>query len=425
MNFSSLKKIVCKSSIGFFRLSVFILVMFFSIALHADDANQNVISDTKHSFLKELFSPDRYELGGRFKNRISVSWPESDSFLQPVGIESLWDYSSNLRLTGQYFLNDWGEFEVHNETIYLASETRRKLIDLKKKEPTLISFLLDLNLEVNDRRRLMDLTWIIHEDDANLLINRFDRLSLALFPSWGVFRIGRQAITWGHGFLFNPMVIFTPFAPTQIDRDYKQGEDALSLQANMDDKYSDLQLIYVIYVPRRNVENHNIQFKESSLAGNYHYFIPGTESELTFIAGEHFDDTILGAGTVGYIGDAAWRFDTTWTYLDEGDDFFSIVTNIDYGWIWWGLNFYGWVEYYYNGLGVSSMEYAQALEKKTIIDRLDRGEIFVIGRHYLDTQIRVELHPLLNIYLIIINNITDPSGILQPSLIWDFRKIFS
>jgi hypothetical protein len=34
----------------------------------------------------------------------------------------------------------------------------------------------------------------------------------------------------------------------------------------------------------------------------------------------------------------------------------------------------------------------------------------------------MELHPLLNIFLTLINNVADPSGIVQPRAVWDAKE---
>jgi hypothetical protein len=130
----------------------------------------------------------------------------------------------------------------------------------------------------------------------------------------------------------------------------------------------------------------------------------------------------VGAGVVGYLGGSALRINTTWTHLKKEDSgFLSLVANMDYGWVWWGLNFYGWVEYYYNGLGEPRGRYADALKNEALRERLLRGELYVRGRHYIDAQVRVELHPLVNLQLVAITNMVDPSGVIQPYLIWDLH----
>lgn len=58
---------------------------------------------------------------------------------------------------------------------------------------------------------------------------RLDRLSGHLHASTVDLTVGRQAITWGVNPLFPALDMYSPFAPTQIDRDYKTGVDAVRL----------------------------------------------------------------------------------------------------------------------------------------------------------------------------------------------------
>jgi hypothetical protein len=58
------------------------------------------------------------------------------------------------------------------------------------------------------------------------------------------------------------------------------------------------------------------------------------------------------------------------------------------------------------------------------MERIVRGEIFTLGRKYLSGSVKVELHPLFNVFLTSINNIADPSGIFQPYAVWDLTKSF-
>jgi hypothetical protein len=140
---------------------------------------------------------------------------------------------------------------------------------------------------------------------------------------------------------------------------------------------------------------------------------------------KHFEDWVIGGGSVGYLGDAAWRMDATWAFLDDHGgngrgDYLSLVANIDYSWTWWQKNFYGFIEYYYNGLGEN--DYARALLNPKINERLARGELFVLGQNYLSGTLQIEPHALVNVYFTAINNIEDPSGILQPRATWDITQ---
>ena len=133
----------------------------------------------------------------------------------------------------------------------------------------------------------------------------------------------------------------------------------------------------------------------------------------------HRDVYIAGVGTAGYIGNAAWRVDGTWTFLDDDDDddYLSLVANMDYSWEWFDKNFYGFIEYYFNGLGKD--DYQDALLEPAIAERMARGELFALGRHYLSGHIQLELHPMFKVFLTSINNVKDPSGTLQPYATWD------
>lgn len=354
------------------------------------------------------------EWGGQFKVTGSVSWTDDKSFYQPVGTGAYYDGSFDFRLKNKFYMSDWGRFETHYEAVALGGDTRRKLKDLQQLHPNLFQSGLVSSVSLDDDRRLMDLTKTISENNDYICYHRFDRLVLTIQPAWGTVAIGRQALTWGNGLIFNPMDLFNPFAPTDIERDYKVGDDMATARFTVNDM-GDVQFLYV---PRRNPTDTNLEFDQSSLAAKLH-FAAGT-TEFDFMAARHYRDAVLGLGSTGYLKDAAWRLDTTYTYLgDDGrrNGFFSMVANMDYSWVWLQKNHYGLVEFYYNGLG--SDQYSDVLSDADISDRLLRGEIFSLGRMYLCGEIQVELHPLLNFHITVINNLNDPSGIIQPRIIWD------
>ena len=267
---------------------------------------------------------------------------------------------------------------------------------------------------VSDDRRLMDLTWTMHEDSQYILYNRFDRLSLTLLPKWGAVTIGRQAVTWGNGLVFNPMDLFNPFAPTDIERDYKIGDDLVSAQVSA----GTIGTFHFLYVPRRDPLRDTVQWNHSSLAGKFHAAWGTTEFDI--MVAKHYEDAVFGIGSTGYLGGAAWRVDGIWTILNDTrgkDYYFSLVANMDYSWVWFGKNFYGFVEFFYSGIGENN--YTEAIFDPDMVERMARGELFTLGKTYLSSHLRVEFHPLFNCYLTVINNLADPSGVVQPRAVWD------
>jgi len=227
-------------------------------------------------------------------------------------------------------------------------------------------------------------------------------------------RVGRQAVTWGNGLLFNPMDLFNPFSPTDIERDYKVGDDMISTQFSAQGM-GELQFLYV---PRRNPISGEVEWEQSSLAGKLHFFRDTVEFDI--MAAEHYRDAVLGLGSAGYLGDAAWRLDGTWISSDSDDGYVSMVANMDYSWVWLNRNCYGFVEFFLNGL--SHNNYSNFYGDSELASRIEWGELYTLGRTYLSGHIRLELHPLFNVYITVIENLTDPSGAIQPRAVWDIAE---
>ncbi|MBW1999611.1 MAG: hypothetical protein JRJ29_16825 [Deltaproteobacteria bacterium] len=359
----------------------------------------------------------RFEWGGHLKFTGAASWPDEESIYGIVGTGTYYDGSAEARLTGSMFLGDWGYMVAHYEAIVSGGDTRSKVTELEKMFPGFSNLGLVGWRRVEDDTRFMDLTKVAKEHDDYIMYHRLDRLFLTLLPAWGLVRIGRQAVTWGNGLIFNPLDVFNPFAPTDTVRDYKIGEDMVLVQISA----SELGEVELLVVPRRDPLAGELDGDESSLAGKGH-FARGT-LEFDIMAGKNYKDAVIGVGGSGYLREAVWRMDVIWTRLDNDhrkDFFWSIVANMDYSWLWWEKNVYGLVELYYNGLGQD--DYSEAVKDPNISERIRRGELFALGRIYLSGHLRVELHPLFNFYFTTINNVTDPSGIVQPYGTWDIKN---
>ena len=353
-----------------------------------------------------------WQWGGHVKARADVSMPDDTSVFEPVGTGTLFDGDLEARIKNKIDFADWGYFETHYEIVLSGGGLRHKQFELARRYPALFEEGLLYGEPVNDDRRLMDLTSVIDEGDDHVLYHRLDRLNLTLQPSWGTVRLGRQVITWGNGMVFNPMDLFNPYAPTDVERDYKTGDDMVFAEIPT----GNIGNLQMLYVPRRNPVSEDVQWDQSSLAGKFHADIG--HYGLDAMASVHYEDIVLGFGATGDFKGGTWRINVTWTDLEDeslNDDYLSLVANYDLSWKWFGKNFYGFVEYYFNGLG--DTDYEKAGLDTDITERISRGELFVLGRHYLSGTINVEVHPLVNVYVTVINNMSDPSGVIQPRAI--------
>jgi hypothetical protein len=381
----------------------------FGLILAADE-------DTENSS-KVWYERIDSEWGGHLRASGSFSWHQQDSFYLIEGENPFADGFFETRLKNKTFWRDWFYSDIHYELVLSGFDTRAAEEGSRSKFGGLEGAFSRTG-RVSDDRRLFDLTAEISGENSYTLYHRLDRASMSISGSWGLVRLGRQAITWGNGYLFNPMDLFNPFAPSDIIRDYKIGDDMAVFQTYI----SELGELQLLYVPRKNPATNKVEWDSSSLGGKLH-LAKGT-IEFDVMGARHYDDCVVGVGGRGYLGGASWRTDATYTFLEgpgrDRNGFLSFVANADYAWVWEERNFYGLVEFYYNGLGKS--DYGSAIFDRELVDRVARGELFALAKFYLAGRINVEVHPLVNVYATAINNLQDPSGFIQPYAVADLTQ---
>jgi hypothetical protein len=229
-----------------------------------------------------------------------------------------------------------------------------------------------------------------------------------------VLRLGRQAVSWGNGLGFHPLDMANPFAPTAIDKDYKTGDDMLYGQWLFDGG-DDAQLILL---PRRNAESGSVRGEESTLALKYHAGAAGG-LDYDILAARHYAENVFGLGWSKTLGGAVWRLDSTLA----GAGKLALASNLDYSWSALGKNFYGYLEYFHNSLGAREPT-PRAPPVPELQARMARGEVFTRGRDYLSGGLQVELDPLFNLYLGLLSNWHERSGILQLRGVYDWQQDF-
>ena len=234
--------------------------------------------------------------GGRLKTIGSITFARDDTIYEPVGTENYPNLDTDLRINNDTLLGDWGQLEIQYEAILEGGKAREKRQELKEFFPNFGGSTLFFGAPLKDDRRFMDLTHTIKEKDSYILVQRLDRMNFALTPKWGSIRIGRQAVTWGNGLIFNPMDLFNPFPPADIQRDYKVGDDMLLALIALP-RSADLQLLYVI---RRDPDTNNVEIDQNSLAGLLHFAVGTTEFNI--MATRHYRDDVVGLGMSGIWG---------------------------------------------------------------------------------------------------------------------------
>lgn len=341
------------------------------------------------------------EFGGHLKYRLSgYDFPADAAFAGPD--DPYTEQTGNLRLNYEARSGAW-DARVHYSLGVLYSEDLAtcRFRGGVAGEPGCLQ-------AGSDAGQLFDLAQTISVTDDSLVVHRLDRLSLGWSSGRNVLRFGRQAISWGNGVAYQPLDIFNPFAPDEIDTDYKPGLDMLYGQHLLPDGH-DLQ---ALVIPRRSLESGEVRSDESTLAGKLHWF--GSERELDLVLARHYADDIVGGGVKTDWAGNMLQADLSLTRTG-GETVLLAVANYNYSAIAAGRNLTGYVEFFYNGFGLhgSRNGIADLLADDALLTRLLRGELYTIGRWYLSTGVSVEVTPLLLLSPVVFVNLGDRSGLLQ------------
>lgn len=346
--------------------------------------------------------------GGHLKAAwLTASYPDDSLFRDAVGAVAH-DQAAELRLK---FRAQPGPLQLQADYQWLARQGDGVSLAADFDDLFLLPPVLP-----DDDRRWWDLTHEISSSDNSAVVQRLDRLSVSWAGEKAFARFGRQAVSWGNGLIYNPMDFFNPFDPAAVDTEYKIGDDMFYGQYLLDSG-NDWQLVNV---QRRDQEG-DVSSSVSSTALKFHGF--GLDREFDLLLAEHFDQTLLGGGGVVNVGESVLRGDVMFTDAEE-DWVTSLVVNWSYSWVWHGLNISGVAEYFFNGFGLREFDYSveKIIAAQDLVRRIERGELFTLGRHYLAGSLMVEVTPLVNLTPNLFYNMGDGSALAQLVLQWDLAQ---
>ena len=352
-----------------------------------------------------------WTFGGHVKYQYNYTDYRADDVNAVAGADPARDQGLDLRLKADGVSGPWDAM-VHYEFLALDGDSvrvRQSGVPFGPIRPGSVTGLPD------DQNSLFDLTSTVTDRDGTVAVQRLDRLAVGYRDGVRTVRFGRQALSWGNGLVFQPLDFINPFAPTAIDKEYKTGADMLYAQRAFAAQ-TDLQ---AIIVPRRDAATHDIESRESTYAMKLRLRADGIDIDL--LAARHFGDNLAGFGFARGLGGSVWRLDALYSNVKDGDDFWSVVTNLDYSWVWYDRNYYGYVEYFRSGVGESDPA-RYATPNPALAARIARGELFTLARDYAALGMQVELHPLVNAFGNLIWNLNDGSTFVQVRGVYDWRQ---
>ena len=261
-----------------------------------------------------------------------------------------------------------------------------------------------------DAARRVDLTWELSTGGQHRVLHRIDRAALQWQKGhWGV-TVGRQALSWGSGIVFQPMDIFSPFAPTAIDRDYKPGNDLVVV----DRLFANGHDVQILHVARRDPRGLRSKSNVASTAVKWHGYWGSTEYEV--IGGQHYDEEVVGVSVRVPVGQALMRTDWVGTRTVDDDWYLSGIINADVSFVVSQRNVYAFVEYFHNDWGVRKLPDMLAALPLDLQERITRGELFNLMRDYIAVGGTFEWHPLITLNLTAMANLQDASSLWQAGI---------
>ena len=260
-----------------------------------------------------------------------------------------------------------------------------------------------------DSRRRWDWTWVLEQGPRKRTLSRIDRFAMQWTPGDWSITLGRQAVSWGSGMVFQPMDLFSPFSPTVVDRDYKAGDDVVLVDRLLNNGH-DLQLLHVV---RRDADG-EVSGDVSSSALKWHGYFSSVEFEA--VAARHYDEPVYAATLRMPLGTALLRTDVVATRDLAGDWIYSGIVNADVSFVVDGRNAYAFLEFFHNGWGVDELPQSALTLPRDLTERVARGELFNLMKDYSAVGFTYEWHPLITQATTLITNLHDSSSLVQAGI---------
>src|ERR1700690_731964 len=270
--------------------------------------------------------------------------------------------------------------------------------------------------------RIRQLSGVVAQSRDFVNYNELDRASFNFQTKTINLTIGRQAVGWGRGTIFSAIDIFAPFTPVEINREWRRGVDA----ARADIKISDTASIDMVTAWGPSLDQSALGIRLRGYAGPI-------DAELVFA--KRATDYMYGVTSSAAIGDLEMHGE--FAVFQTPDDVPSpglfgnsslvpkavlgISNNFNIG---TGLKVI--MEYHYSGFGASDPKLLPSLlATPSYSKRIQRGDTQILGRQVLAGQVAYTFNERWNSSFEVLQSLTDSSGVLLPSLSWDFSERMS
>lgn len=249
---------------------------------------------------------DREDVFG-LDGRLAVSGGVTDYTKTPLALvlpEYAHAFTAGLRLMA----GGWATKSINYE-LHLSS-----LVDFTPPPETDLNHWLS---QVRHRYQALDLEAGLSIKDDTRAEARLDRAALKLVFSRCDLTLGRQAITFGKAYFWNPLDVFSPFDPQQLDRDYKMGVDAARLDIPLG-AFSGLNIVLAAGRRLDYLGQHQggVSWYGSSLLARGYFLL--ADWDVSLQAGKIYGGWQAGGAATGELAGVEVRFEAAYFMADPG-----------------------------------------------------------------------------------------------------------
>jgi hypothetical protein len=270
--------------------------------------------------------------------------------------------------------------------------------------------------------RLTALDWAI-VDDAPAYTHRheIDRAYLSLHLPFLELTVGRQALGLGRGVIFSAIDMFSPFAPNEVDREWRRGVDAIHAELRIPDLTGLSGDVIAVF---GNVDSGTLE--NWSVLGRLRAVVGDVDGEV--ILGRRGEDNVFGAALSATVGDAEVHgelsmFGTDGLGIDGG--FLGTNAVVAKGLVGGsymidllrGIRVV--LEYHYSGFGVDNISRDPSILLDPFFQaRFRRGDSQILGRHAIALALSTDLADDFSWGLSYLQSPVDGSGMVTSTFTW-------
>ncbi|MDQ1354171.1 MAG: hypothetical protein QG657_4480 [Acidobacteriota bacterium] len=251
------------------------------------------------------------------------------------------------------------------------------------------------------------------------IFHNLDRLLLTIKTRVADIFIGRQAIAWGSGHVFNPTDVVAPYAFNELDKEERQGVDAVRVRVPLG-RMDELDMGYIFG------KHFQSQYSAVYIRGKTYIL----KTDISGLVMRFRKNLLFGVDLTRSIGGAGAWFEAAYVlpYRFAGDDELALIdkkyrenylrTSIGMDYNFSG-RCYGYFEYHYNSAGMRKpADYTEVF--RTVA--FQEGAVYLMGKHYLDLGVTYQVTPLIPFSGLVIVNFTDGSLIFSPNLEYNIAE---